>query len=528
MSEKDENKWPKHISVDKRIVRILSESTYENFPRALKELVTNSYDADARNVTIDIDLKNETVIVEDDGKGMDETDFSFYIRIAGRKREKDENTTPLGRQIIGQFGVGFLSIFPFFKSYSIETTKAGLATVLHASIPLSKYFSNEYKPIDLDAIIINGGKRDEPSKLSKSYTRIVLSGFNELTKSFFFPPKPKKEEKGSIKSLDGISQVKWYLSEDLPLQFKKEKFNKVFNYSAGVNFNVTVNKTPLYRQEYGDSILETHTGEFLQIGKIKCKYFIATPKKLIQPKQGRYYKLRNLNVGVGEREDFGEDHGEGSHMRWLYGEIHIIEGLNNLIRVSRDGFNFSSDFEELKTIFNSKLRHQSTKLEKSVSFQRNVTQTGKQFRVSNVKLLKPKNFDEKLEDFKKEGYTVKKVEHTSYEAPIPIKVNEETKEIVIEKNTATFEKHIIIGSKKYRVVADEWDYLADAFPACKVHGNVITINEKYPLFSSVKYTDIFVKMHLMFIFSYENGEMTKNTFTHLSNEVLKYYKDYLK
>lgn len=83
-----ENKWPKSISVDKRIVRILSESTYENFPRALKELITNSYDADARTVKVTIDVKNETLIVEDDGKGMNEHDFSFYIRIAGKKEKR--------------------------------------------------------------------------------------------------------------------------------------------------------------------------------------------------------------------------------------------------------------------------------------------------------------------------------------------------------------------------------------------------------------------------------------------------------
>ena len=53
--------WPKNITVDKRIVKILSESTYENFPRALKELVTNSYDADSRNVLISVNLKDETI-----------------------------------------------------------------------------------------------------------------------------------------------------------------------------------------------------------------------------------------------------------------------------------------------------------------------------------------------------------------------------------------------------------------------------------------------------------------------------------
>jgi predicted nuclease of restriction endonuclease-like (RecB) superfamily len=51
--------WPKKITVDKNIVSILSQSTYDNFPQALKELVTNSYDADAKEVRVSIDLKEE-------------------------------------------------------------------------------------------------------------------------------------------------------------------------------------------------------------------------------------------------------------------------------------------------------------------------------------------------------------------------------------------------------------------------------------------------------------------------------------
>ncbi len=60
--------WPKHITVDRRIVNVLSQSTYDNFPNALKELVSNSYDADAKNVRISVDLKNETIVISDDGR----------------------------------------------------------------------------------------------------------------------------------------------------------------------------------------------------------------------------------------------------------------------------------------------------------------------------------------------------------------------------------------------------------------------------------------------------------------------------
>ena len=528
----EKNIWPKNISVDKRIVRILSESTYENFPRALKELITNSYDADARNSLVTIDLHKETITVEDDGKGMGVSDFAFYLRIAGKKREKEENETALGRKIIGQFGVGFLSIFPFFKSYYIESKKAGSSTKLYATIPLFKYFSDENKAMDIEGISINGGEKEVPNEANKSYTRITLTGFNELTKAFFFTQIKSKKDKtksetNSIKSKSGFEQLKWSLEEDLPLAFKEEKFNKIFGYDSTVPFNVFINDKPLFRSTYGDSILETHRGGFHQIGKIKCKYFIATPNRLIQPTQGRYYKIRNLNVGVGDRDDFGLEHGEGSHSRWIYGEIHIVEGMNNLIKVSRDGLNYNSDYENMMSYFNSKLRHYSTKLSQAATFQREVKQTGREFRVNDVKLLESDALTTKLESFRSDGYQIKRVEENPKKRR-PIKIDEEKKEILIEKTAFSFEKHIIINNKKFKVVSDRWDFNSEIFPACKISGSTIILNQSYPLFLKLKYTDVFVKMHLLLAISFENKKIDKKTFSFLANEVLKYYSDYLK
>src|SRR5258708_6775613 len=147
--------WPKNITVDKRIVKILSESTYENFPTALKEIVTNSYDADASEVHISIDLKNEIVTIEDNGKGMSEEEFDFFLRIAGMKREREKNTTASGRFAVGKFGVGFLSIFPYFKNYDIESTKKGLDKILISNIPCYKYFSSG-QLLEVSEIPING------------------------------------------------------------------------------------------------------------------------------------------------------------------------------------------------------------------------------------------------------------------------------------------------------------------------------------------------------------------------------------
>src|SRR5260221_3235886 len=277
--------WPKNITVDKRIVKILSESTYENFPRALKELVTNSYDADSRNVDITVNLKEETITIEDDGNGMDESDFTFYLRIAGRKREKESNFTSFGRPIIGQFGVGFLSIFPFFKSYHIETKKLGSSTIVYASIPLAKYFLGDNKMIDIESIAINGGAKEDKRQINKSYTKITLTGFNGLTKSFFQikGTSVKARKNDPTYEPQGLDLLKWTLSEDLPLKFKDDKFNDIFNYKESTPFIVLVNGEKLYRNIFGDEILESHKSSGQQIGQIRFKYFIATPSKIIHP-----------------------------------------------------------------------------------------------------------------------------------------------------------------------------------------------------------------------------------------------------
>lgn len=520
----DLNKWPKTITVDKRIVGILSVSTYKNFPRALKEIITNSYDADAFNVHITIDTENELITIEDDGKGMTSEDFGFYLRIAGKDRKKNKNLTDLGRKIIGQFGVGFLSVFPFFKSYSIESSKSSSDKVLYAEIPLSKYFDMSTGSLDVGSIKIGGGEKIDQSRKNKSFTKITLSGFNDLTKSFFNTV--VKRNPYDIETFSGIEKLKWILEEDLPLRFENDKFNDIFNYPNTPPFKVFLNNKPLFRGIHGNEILDTHKGDYQEIGDIKFKYFISTPRKSVFPKNGKYLKIRNLNVGVGdERDDFSERRGGSrSRLHWLTGEVHILEGMNNLIKVSREDFNYSKDYELLKDFFNSKLNHYSNRLEEETELKKEINQTGKDFRVKNVNLLNPDNLKKKIEKFEKEGYDIR--EHDSKTEISSVSINDERKEISINSNLSDFEKHIIIENTRYLVSSESWDYDDNLYPACKIKKGVIIINSTYPLFKGLKFTDVFVKMHLMLLMNYKRNIINEDAFKILTNDILNYYHDY--
>ena len=233
MNEVSRN-WPKKITVDKRIITILSGSTYNNFPKALKEIITNSYDADASEVRVSVDVDKETITVEDNGIGMSENDFDFYLRIAGKSRSTREYTLA-GRKRVGQFGVGFLSVFPFCRTYNIESTKKGSAEVIFASIPNYKFVEENQKiSAEIEEIPIQGGRKNDPSQINRQFTKIKLVGFTRLAKDFFKHAYQVSNRRETILNYSPLKRLEWELCEDLPIEFDShneltEKLSEVYD-----------------------------------------------------------------------------------------------------------------------------------------------------------------------------------------------------------------------------------------------------------------------------------------------------------
>ncbi len=77
----------------------------------LGEAISNSWDADARNVYITIDRDAKTLIVRDDGDGMNEDDFqNKFLKIGYSKRKDNKTHTKSGRPYIGRKGIGKLAL----------------------------------------------------------------------------------------------------------------------------------------------------------------------------------------------------------------------------------------------------------------------------------------------------------------------------------------------------------------------------------------------------------------------------------
>jgi len=85
---------------------------------ALNELIKNAYDAKASNVKITLD--STSLVISDDGNGMNEKEIMNLLQIS--KSAKTYGKKHENRYVQGSKGLGFLSVFKFGKKVRWETT----------------------------------------------------------------------------------------------------------------------------------------------------------------------------------------------------------------------------------------------------------------------------------------------------------------------------------------------------------------------------------------------------------------------
>ena len=101
------------VKISHRIIQLFSEGLYSSPNKAVEELVSNSFDAGARNVHIilstDLRDSDATIVVIDDGEGMNNEDLRKHWVIGESTRRKANGSSK--RKPIGKFGIGKLSTY---------------------------------------------------------------------------------------------------------------------------------------------------------------------------------------------------------------------------------------------------------------------------------------------------------------------------------------------------------------------------------------------------------------------------------
>ena len=174
----EEKSSPYKMKIDLNVLQHLGINLYSNTPAVLSEAVANAWDADAENVRIQV--KEKTIMIQDDGVGMSSVDVNNrFLRVGYRRREdkEQEGKTPKGRLPMGRKGIGKLSLFSIANIVDVYTRRDSEDSAFRMSVPeieeCTKNLEEVYEPNPIDF----------PSDvdLGKSGTRIVL---RELKKNY--------------------------------------------------------------------------------------------------------------------------------------------------------------------------------------------------------------------------------------------------------------------------------------------------------------------------------------------------------
>lgn len=118
---------PYMMSIDLNVIKHLGIGLYNSNPVVIAEAVANSWDANANSVEITIGEDGKTVIIEDDGHGMNRDQVNTRFLNIGYERRKSQGERTEGgiRLAMGRKGIGKLSLFAISDDIYVYTKRKG-------------------------------------------------------------------------------------------------------------------------------------------------------------------------------------------------------------------------------------------------------------------------------------------------------------------------------------------------------------------------------------------------------------------
>ncbi|MDE0135648.1 MAG: ATP-binding protein [Acidimicrobiaceae bacterium] len=150
------------LTTDERVLARVTDGIYRQPGSAIRELVSNAYDADATRVIIKTDRPRfETLTIEDDGNGMTPDALAYLLRHIGGSAKRssdgadlgitdqdDPLQSPNGRRLIGKIGIGLFSVSQLTNRFHLVTKIRGDDALTVASVVLRQY--SDHGPAETD------------------------------------------------------------------------------------------------------------------------------------------------------------------------------------------------------------------------------------------------------------------------------------------------------------------------------------------------------------------------------------------
>ncbi len=256
------------------------------------ELVANSYDADATQVTVTYKPDKGSLTIGDNGCGMGPEGLESFFRM-GDSLKKSNPISEGGRVVIGKFGIASLALRMISRDYTLDSWREG------TQYTASEKFSE-------------GDRDDKPISIFSKAGSEEVHGVKIAMRNLRFRP-----DSGQF----SVERLRAMLANELPIE-------------PG-SFDLTLNGqlvTPTGLRNVVEYFIET---KLPGIGGVNGSLFYS--KKTLPPGQrGVFTKVNGRAVG-GQNEDlFGASSAMGMAKK-LYGVVNV-DGLESKIRFDRSGF----------------------------------------------------------------------------------------------------------------------------------------------------------------------------------------------
>lgn len=386
------------IIAAQKIIADISSGVYRSPAAALKELVSNSYDADASKVIITTDAPSfRTFAIEDDGMGMTIEKFLEVIQhIGGSRKRLDGDRSPIrGRKLIGRIGIGMLAVAQLGNRFYVSSSVKGNPTRFIAEVNLEpfhrddialksmgklkgegkvhigavRYVDNipEAAGVQYTVIQIPDAKKGLTSEITNAarkaagaHEKLVIE--NQKIKNFDELIEVVWASKRADLNLDGYYYMLWELallspvnySERGPFEPDRRTIENIESFHAPLvkDFKVVVDGIELRRPQlfpnfaaldYASPDPKIYPLNFdHQIAGRRLRFtgYIYSQQPRIDPEElkGVHIRIRHVGIGKYDKSWLGYPFDEGIKFGQVSGEIFVEEGLEPALNIDRDSF----------------------------------------------------------------------------------------------------------------------------------------------------------------------------------------------
>ncbi len=378
------------VNVAASIIADVSAGIYRSPAGALKELVSNAFDADAESVRISTGAPTfRAFTCTDDGNGMTADDFRRVMRFIGGSIKRDEGQVSRGhsRPLVGRIGIGLLAVAQLSRRFRVVSSAKGQAKKFDAVIDLEPFLLAEARRAKLGQTVeTTEGKiqigtydlQESTEDRDAHYTRIVMEkiepGFRQKLRDLpaqegGFRVKEFKEgtiedflatvRRGTVAEHGAYAQMVWELATTTPVQYLDDgpfKDNDIADALktrlAKYRFKVFLDGVELRKpillpqKRIQHRLYPLDFERDLADGRrLSATGYLYWQKGGIHPRelQGILIRVRNVAVIQYDSTYLGYPHHEGWKFSQMTGELYVDEGLDKAVNIDRSSFRETDD-----------------------------------------------------------------------------------------------------------------------------------------------------------------------------------------